>query len=862
MGKQARVTRAMALALTMAAQILAWPFIAGAADLQTRHRFEIPAQALDTALLAFSSQADVQVLMWAGVGSDALSPGVRGDFLAAEALAAILDDTGFAFQEIDRNTIAIVRGDGTPLKGAAAEVSAALRLAQPDAVFFLPGEASGKSPSREPAGDPKRARENAGIEEVLVFGTLENQLAVGSKSGQSLREAPKSVSIVTRERIEVQNLDSLLEALNQTTGITTASYSSVDPFYFSRGFRVQTLQIDGGAPAYTGDFGSFLTPDTAEYERIEMLRGVDGIYSGAGEPGGVINLVRKRAKAEPGARFALSSGRWNLLRGEADATGRLTSDDRLRGRIVGAYEDKGYFYERGESSKALVFATLDFDLTPSTLLIAGASYERRREDGYAVQGFPRYADGRDLEAPRSMAFNPDWAYFHFVTSEAFLRAEQRYGTSGTLRLNVTRLAQDSRDRQVIAIGAVDPVTLLGPRASSRASDHDSRQDLLDLSATGTLHLFGREYPYTLGADHSRLDDDGYKTYTLPGYDNVTGPLLDVFHFDPSTYPKPAEVLSGYYPRFEQKQGGLYGSIGLPLAGRLRLTLGGRYGEYGFHQVGQVVAPDGSHGAPQTLRYRDSRFIPSVALKLDLARHWGAYASYAETFQSQGSKRQSPLLDSSLRPVTGEGFEVGVKGQALGVVNTAFSLYRIERRGEGTADPAHPPEVATDGSSCCYLAQGNVTSEGFDAEMSGMVLPGLQLSAGYAFGQTSFSDEAASPVYYFGFTPRHLLKVWSAWQLPGRHSAWSVSVGVLAQSSTYVMGDVIDGNGVTRRHRFEESGRAIWNASVQRRWNDTWSIGLYGDNLTDEKYYTVLGDTRRNNVYGTPRSYVLTLRGRW
>lgn len=856
MRKPAGVVPARVLALLAALQLLAWSAIASGGDLQTRHRFEIPAQALDTALLAFSNQAEVQVLMWANTQSEARSAGVRGELAAVDALKAILENTGFAFQEIDKETIAIVQQDNGP-KGASASASGS-SAPRPDAVSFSRRGVS----KEEPAGYSSRGRESASIEEVLVFGTLDNPLTIGSKSGQSLRELPKSVSIVTRERIEAQNLSSLLEALNQTTGITSASYSSVDPFYFSRGFRVQTLQIDGGAPAYTGDFGSYLTPDTAQYERVEMLRGVDGIYSGAGEPGGIINLVRKRAKAEPQAQFALSIGRWNFRRGEADVTGRLTADGRLRGRVVTAYEDKNYFYDRAESTKTLLFGTLEYDLTPSTLVIAGGSYENRKEDAYFIQGFPRYSDGTDLKAPRSMAFNPEWAYFHFTTEEAFLRAQQKYGASGVLKLNLTRLTQDTRDRQVIAIGAVDPVTLLGPRASSRASDHDSVQNFLDLSAHGAFQLFGREHRYTLGADYSELDDDGFKAYELLGYGSETGPLVDVFHFDPSTYPKPIEILTDYYPKFRQQQNGFYGSVGLQLVEPLRLTLGGRYSEFRFHQSRQVVAADGSHGAPEILRYADSQFTPSVALSYSFARHWSVYASYAETFQVQAHKRQAPLPGTSLNPVIGDGLEVGIKGEPLELVTTSFSVYRIKRTGEAIADPAYPAELGPDGSSCCFLAQGNVTSEGFDAEVSGMVLPGLQLSAGYAFGQTFFDDSAASPVYYFGFSPRHLLKIWSTWQLPGNYSRWSLSAGVLAQSSTFVMGSALDEEGVARDYRFEVAGRSIWNVSVQCRWNDTWSIGLYGDNLTDKTYYTVPGDARRNNVYGTPRSYVLMLRGRW
>src|SRR5689334_3913526 len=95
--------------------LLAWvvlPFcttaLAHVASLRTRHDFEIPAQPLDTALLAFSDQANVQVLMWAGAGPAAQSPGATGTLTGLAALRTILDSTGFGFTEIDPNTVAIV----------------------------------------------------------------------------------------------------------------------------------------------------------------------------------------------------------------------------------------------------------------------------------------------------------------------------------------------------------------------------------------------------------------------------------------------------------------------------------------------------------------------------------------------------------------------------------------------------------------------------------------------------------------------------------------------------------------------------------------------------------------------------------
>src|SRR5688572_28834979 len=93
---------ALLLAFTSAAP-------ARAADLSTRHHFEIPAQPLDTALLAFSDQTKVQVLMWAGVNSRMQSSGASGELVAIDALKAILASTGLAFRQVDAKTVAILQ---------------------------------------------------------------------------------------------------------------------------------------------------------------------------------------------------------------------------------------------------------------------------------------------------------------------------------------------------------------------------------------------------------------------------------------------------------------------------------------------------------------------------------------------------------------------------------------------------------------------------------------------------------------------------------------------------------------------------------------------------------------------------------
>lgn len=802
--------------------------------------FDIPAQPMSEALRTFAEQAGMQLLYRPDAITGLNARALQGQYDRRQALEQLLRETDLEVV-YSADNVATIRVKG----GSGAQVDSGL-----------------------PAGGVAAGADVKALDTVKVFASMSNQVAIGSKSGQTLRETPKSVTLVTRERLEAQNLISLEDAMKQTTGVTVAGYGSGESWYFSRGIRVQTVLKDGGAAGLTGSFGGYLTPDMSAYEQLEVLRGVDGMFTGAGEPGGVINLVRKRAKAKKAVQVNLTAGRWDFYRGEVDVTGPLSSDGRLRGRAVAAMQDSGYFYQRAKSDRKTLFGTLEYDLTPSTLLITGASYERRKEDGYSPQGTGRYTDGRALDLPRHWAYNPDWSHWYFTTKEAFLRVDQQYGETGLLKVNLTRTDQESVSRTVTPYGEVNPVTGAGMFAGGWATDNFNTQTLLDVSANGHFPLFGREHRYTVGADYAKIDGDGSSLSRLDGYawGINNGRPINPWDFDPADYPEPAAIMTRYSPDNRQAQSGFYATVGLTLAEPLKLTLGGRYGKFRQRTANQVVTLDvqGNYvfGAPVVTAYSDSAFIPSAALTWDFAKDWTAYASYAETFKVQANRLQAPLPGTPLDPVTGASMEIGIKGEVMGFLNVSAAAFRLERSGQASRDPSYPNTPGEMGAICCFFPQSDMTTQGVDLEVSGEVLPGWQVFGGYTYSTSEFASDA-DWVYYIHMTPKHMLKLWSTWQLPGRWSRWTLNGGVVTQSETYMVPFPTANSTFTYGYRFGQSGYALWNAALQYRVSDTWNVGVYIENLTDKHYYQAFGlGGRTETVYGTPRNVTLSLRGRW
>ena len=130
-------------------------------------------------------------------------------------------------------------------------------------------------------------------DEIVVYGRGEEKNTLATGLDLSPRQTPQSISIVTREQLEDQAAVNVGDALAYTTGISVKAVDRGRNTLAARGFDITNYQLDG-APFATGNIG-LEKNSTAVFERIEVIRGANGLMQGAGEPSATINLVRKHA---------------------------------------------------------------------------------------------------------------------------------------------------------------------------------------------------------------------------------------------------------------------------------------------------------------------------------------------------------------------------------------------------------------------------------------------------------------------------------------------------------------------------------------------------------------------------------------
>ena len=642
-----------------------------------------------------------------------------------------------------------------------------------------------------------------------------------------LRETPQSVSVIDHERIEQQNLFSLDEVMQQATGVTVQPFQLLTTAYYVRGFKINSFELDG-VPALLGDTASS-PQDMAVYERVEILRGSNGLLHGSGNPAATVNLVRKRPQKDFAASTTLSGGSWDRYRGEIDVGGPLTDSGNVRGRMVAAYEDRDYFYDIGKQDTQLLYGISEFDLSPDTLLTLGAQYQTI-DSVTNMAGVPMAKDGSSLNLPHSTYLDVDWDRFKWTTRRVFGSLEQQLDHDWKAKIAAEYQDADSSLRYAGAFGAIDPLTGDGGHLMGAAYKFESTQKSVDASLNGPFTLFGRSHELLLGSNYSQGETEQRMA-------NFTTPLnvpVNVYRWDPHSVPKPGIGAYTSPGSTTTTSKGVYALTRFKLLDPLTLVVGARASWWDQDAPGDHFKPG-------------REITPYGGLIWDFAQDWSWYASYAEVFQPQTGQTWSGEL---LKPVEGKTYETGIKGELLeGRLNVSLAAFRIDLENNPQVDPEHPGA----GPNTYYISGGKVRSQGFELESTGYITPDWSLFAGYTYTTTEYLKDTRSTSgdRYAEFTPRHMLRLWSQYELPWQDRRWSVGAGVQAQSDFSAQSGAVS---------MEQGGYALLNARVAYRIDEHWTASLNGNNLADRKYYQSLSTPNWNNRYGEPRSLNMTLRG--
>lgn len=761
-------------------------------------RLAIAAQPLGQALNELARQAGVQLLFPPQLVAGKTAPAIGGVYSLQEGLERLLAGSGL---------VAAIDGNAVIIKPAPAVSGKVATLAEITV----------------------SASADAGADSELTTSYMAHAVSIG-KGQQTLREIPQSVSVLTRQQLNDQNLLSLDDAMRGVTGITVEASSTGGNHgnFYSRGYALDAVQVDGVmTPASTGNdlsagFG------LAIYDRVEVLRGPAGLFQGAGDPGGTINLVRKRARDTFAASGVLSAGSWDRYYAEADVTGPLSADGKVRGRLVAAYERRRSFVDHVYAEKPLLYGTVAVDLAPGTVLTGGITYQQYR--GRPAFGLPAYEDGRLLDVPRSTYLDPGWNHITEKVTEYFAELDHKLANGGQFRLSAMYREQDEPSRHFgWSDCSADPVTGDSCLVSWRYRSHWTTQGA-DAYVATPFDAFGRRHELVVGADYRQV----HKNFQYGGGD--TAPI-NIFNPD-NNLPQPGYVFSNGNDN-RTKQLGLYARTRLQASDRLAVNLGARVTRWDNHTVNRNAYFNQFTDVSNRI---NARLTPYAGLVYELDRQVSAYGSYTRIFSPQST---TDMAGQTLKPRTGQQFELGLKAELFERrANAHAALFRMDDENRAMPDPANP---------LFSIGAGKMRSQGVETELSGSPLPGWDLTAGYSYTSTRTLEGSAdqkAQLYTF-IAPRHHLNLWSKYRLAGALDKVSVGGGLRSVSSMYRLNGPV---------KFEQAPVTTLALQVGYRLGPKLDLSLTVNNLLDKKYYQRVWAAYGSNFYGEPRHATLTLRG--
>lgn len=659
--------------------------------------------------------------------------------------------------------------------------------------------------------------------------------STATKMNLSIRETPQTITVITRQRMDDQHLASMTDVLNQTPGITMSQDGGERFNIYSRGSAINTYQFDGVTTFQdnqTRNMPSTLL-DVALYDRVEIVRGATGLMSGAGDPSAVVNLIRKRPTREFKSYIQGGAGSWDYYRAEADVSGSLTEEGHVRGRFVAAQQNNHTFMDWYTQDRSILYGALEADLTDTTLIRFGIDRQTYKVNG--ASGVPLiFTNGQPTHFSRSNSSDARWGYDDYETTNYTMTLEQQLANDWQLKVSTLYMDVD-RNTFSSYVSTRTNTSYLQPDGSTTISagvaSADQYQKGADISLQGPFQLFGQAHEIIVGYNYLEYENK-HREYAGPDQD------INYFTWENVT-PKPGKDELSPSIKYDifNRQSGYYVAGRFNFTDDLHLILGARASNYRFdYSLGIIDSPN----APSTYNMKEHGVVtPYAGLVYDLTDEQSVYVSYTDIFKPQSN------IDASgkpLDPEVGKNYEMGWKGEFLnGRLNANVAVYLVQRDNfaEETTEPA------PNGGNA-YKAVDGAETKGVDLELSGEVLPGWNVFAGYSHSRT----EDAAGNRLTTQLPMDTFRFWNTYRLPGDWERLTVGGGVNWNSKSTLQYARYNSH-VTQDDYFVTSLMARYKI------NDNLAATLNVNNLFDKKYYAGMAGSYGH--YGAPRNATVTLR---
>jgi iron complex outermembrane recepter protein len=639
-----------------------------------------------------------------------------------------------------------------------------------------------------------------------------------TRTDTPLRDIPRTIQVIPEQVLEDQGITRVTDAVrNVSSVVQDGGFGGTTDQLNIRGFFTDGIFVDGFRGAAGRGFA-----ETANVERIEVLRGPASILFGNTEPGGIINLVTKQPLAEPFYGLELQAGSYGFVRPTVDLTGPLNSDRTILYRFNGAYERANGFraFDQG-ISRFFAAPALAFRLDDATTLDVDFTY--RNDERPFDRGF--LAIGRGIvDTPLSRIFGEPDDVNRVQEYGAGYRLEHEFNDSWQVRNQFRLLLTDSFDYRAEPL-RLDETTGILTR-NFRSNDDRSEVYSLQTDLLGNFFTGSVEHNLLVGLDLRRQTSGGTQR-RLPG--ELT-PSLDIFNPVYNVVERPP--LSALTNEVRNNRD-LTNALGLLVQDQIKIldnlivVIGGRV---------DAVSQNSRNNRTGNESGQDvTAFTPTVGVVYQPIEPISLYANFARSFQPNFGTN---VDGNFLPPERGTQYEVGVQAAITDRLTASLAAYTITKNNLATTDPDNPD---------FSIPIAEQRSRGIDLNLAGEILPGWNVIASYGYIDAAYTEE------YFGLppgsrvanVPNHTASLWSTYAIQsGNLQGLGFGTGVFYVGDR--AGDFED--------TFDLPSYLRTDAAVFYRRNN-WRAAINVQNLFDVRYFKANNFGRVAIEPGAPLSII-------
>ncbi|MBU6958144.1 TonB-dependent siderophore receptor [Pseudomonas sp. CVAP len=680
-------------------------------------------------------------------------------------------------------------------------------------------------------GDPVFAEDPQPLELDTISVTSDYESATGpvngyratrsssaTKTDTAIRDIPQSISVIPASVLKDLGSHNVERALEFAGGVSKQNnFGGLTLYEYSvRGFTTSEFYKDG----FSANRGYPSTPDAANVERIEVLKGPAASLYGRGDPGGTVNIVTKKPQPEAFSTLQTSAGSWDRYRTALDVNTPLDPQGNVLSRVNLAIEDNHSFRDHVDSQRVFVAPSLSWQLNPDTSLLLES--EIVRHSSTFDRGIVAPNNSWSGVSPSTFLGEPDDG--NIDNHNNLLQATLEHHLNDAWKL---RLASHYKEGKLWGFASeARPLNADQHTVNRRYRERDNRwhDSITQLELRGLFDIGSWQHELLIGSEYENFRKNERVTtiaggpYAIDIYDPVYG------------QPKPDGKRSGpdFFEQVESQALNLQDQI--VFSDRLRGMLGAR-----FEHFEQTID---DHTLNNRSRQNHDALTQRAGLLYQLTPQHGLFANASTSFKPNNGL---DATGKSFDPEKGVGYEVGIKSELLDErLSSTLAAFHIEKENVLALDPA------TDSNR----AMGKARSQGFDLQVSGQLTDAVRVIGAFAYidAEVTQGDKAIP-------TGSRILGV-------ARHSGSLLGVyefqeGLLRGSDVGAAYTYVGDRSGEAGSDFELPAYHTVDLLAHYKASENVTLGLNLNNLFDEKYF----ERSYSNYWvnpGEPRNFTVSL----